>query len=317
MSTECRIEWNVLSLEDWNNIYSGIPRASLLQSYDYARAVCTLQKKRAQWGHIFINGQSAGIVQTIEISILGRLFHTIELDMGPLWREGFGTTDHIRAFFKTLNKQAPKRPGRKRRILPGTLCTPENTKIFGDLKIKNLPRPGYQTIWLDLRPDKDTLRSNLHGKWRNMLNKSEKKKLSTSFTTDISELPSILKGYERDKKLKNYDGPSSKLIRLMAAVFSQQNNVLIGQAKLDNRVVAAIVIFIHGRSATYQIGWTTDDGRDCAAHNLLLWEAMMELKDRNILDFDLGGTNDESAKRVKNFKEGMGGQTTHYLGHYI
>ena len=97
---------------------------------------------------------------------------------------------------------------------------------------------------------------------------------------------------------------------------SPRREVVILSARDGSRVLASILLLIHGRSATYQAGWTSDDGRRTACHNLLLWKGIQLLKSRGILDLDLGGINAAHAAGVTKFKLGMGGTTTKLCGQF-
>ena len=55
---------------------------------------------------------------------------------------------------------------------------------------------------------------------------------------------------------------------------------------------------------------------ELGAHNLMLWQAALKLKAQGKTVFDLGGVNDEDAKNVKAFKEGMGGEHIVLAGLY-
>ena len=314
---QCKIEWDILSLQDWEDRFVNLRRSTLLQSYDYARAVCPLYHQKARWGLIVIDGVEAGLVQILEAGILGNLFHGVILDRGPLWFEGFGSKAHLSAFFATFNHQFPARPGRRRRVIPEV----KESELLEMQGFRRLPRPGYQTVWLDLRPDRDTLLTAMKSRWRNRVNKAARDGLIVEWDETGKTLSWLLTNYQSDKSKKGYDGPSVKLLQAMAKTFIPQGRFLAGRAILDNRSIAAILILCHGSGATYQIGWSTDEGRKAAAHNFLLWQAVCRLKDKGINDFDLGGVNDDAdngnAKGIKQFKEGMGGQTVTYAGHFF
>lgn len=308
----CTIEWNTLSLPQWEERFATIRRSPLLQSYDYARAVCPVYGQKARWGLIKIDDMEAGLVQIQEAALFGQLFHAVILDRGPMWFENFGSAAHIEAFFKTFHQEFPRRFGRRRRIIPET---DRDIMPFGDYK--RLNEPGYQTIWLDLTKDSDTIRAGFKQKWRNILNKAEKTELEVEWDMDGLSLPWLLSCHEQDKVAKHYQGASPKIIKMLSNVFKTKKQCMIGRAMLAENCVAAILIFIHGSSATYQIGWTSAEGKKTAAHNLLLWQAVLNLKSRNIKDFDLGGINEHSAQGVKKFKEGLGGDNVTLCGRYI
>ena len=317
MLNDCKIEWNILSPQEWEERFSRIPRSNLLQSYDYVRAVCSLQHLRGRWGLVTIDGVEAGLVQILETGVFKNALHAVILDRGPLWFDGFGGAGHSIAFFKTFNNEFPRRFGRRRRVIPEIPDRPEMRAMMVENGFKRLDRPGYQTICLNLESDMGTLWQNMESSWRNKVRKAEKAGLELAWDTQGKEIPAMLRIYQSEKATKGYDGPSVPLLQSMADVFLKGDNVLAGLARKEGRAVAAALIFCCGAGATYQVGWSTDEGKSVAAHNLLLWNAIGVLKERGIRYFDLGGANDETAQGVKKFKQGMGGEMLTLAGHYI
>jgi GNAT acetyltransferase-like protein len=298
----------------WQSCFAQTRRANLLQSIEYGLSYGQFMGQKPRQAFIQIDGQPAGICQLMEAGVLNNAIHAIIVDRGPLWLDGFGAKDHQVAFWQEFDRLYKRRLGRKRRIFPELTMREASVANMEGLGFKRLAGPGYQTIWLDLRPGLDVLRGNLKSKWRGPLSKAERSDLEVQWDSDGTSFPMLLNGYVADKGNRGYQGPSSKLLQILARYFSVKQNLLIGRALQGATTVAAIMILCHGRSATYQTGWTTPAGRACNAHNLLLWNALQVLQDRNIQDFDLGGVSDGAARAVKKFKEGMGGETVELLG---
>lgn len=314
---ECRIVWDDTDLAPWDAVFGRIPRANLLQSRAYARAVCPRQGQRPRNGRILIDGQESGLFQIQEAKLFWRSIHALILDRGPLWLEGFGTPAHVAAFFAAFDREFPRRLGRRRRILPEVGNGPEMRAALDGTRMRRRPNSvGYQTIWVDLRPDLDALRAGLKGKWRGHLRKGEAADLEIDWSWKGKSLVSVLKGYGADKATRGYPGPSMTTLADLCRTMLGDRRVLIGTATHDGDMVAAVLLFGHGLGATYQVGWTTPAGRSRNANHLLLWQAMERLKEAGYLDLDLGGVNDADAKGVKTFKEGLGGETVELAGHY-
>lgn len=305
----CNIDWNKLNFPEWEQRFKTLKRATLLQSYPYAQTVAETEKQKSRWGVIKINDTEAGLVQINEAGLFKNLIHAVILDRGPLWFEGFGNAEHIAAFFKEFNRQFPNRIGRKRRIIPET-----------DMDLTPLgfesTNTSYETIWLDVTKPEEELRTNLKKNWRGTLQKAEKQDFTLEWDSKGELYTWLMQNYAVDKEAKGYDGPSVKLLKSMAKYHLPRGELLIGRASLNGNAVAGILILCHGAGATYQVGFTTNEGRDNGAHHLLLWQALGVLKFKRIRDFDLGGINDETAKGVKQFKTGMGGQTVTLSGLY-
>lgn len=313
---ECDIQWGIASPQ-WHSYLSAIPNPNFLQSKYYADAMYAALGQKAKRGLISINGQAAGIVQLLETGLLWNAVHAVMLDRGPLWFEGFGGAAHVQCFFQTLHKTFPPRFGRKRRILPEIEDGPTVRKLLEQVGLKRYEdRSGYQTIILDLQKDEQALKDQMKKNWRGALNKAQRSDLEITWDNAGALLPWMLEVYAKDKADKGYNGANPKLLHKIAGFAAQGGNCLIGQAKQNAEPLAAVMLLTHGSGATYQIGWASPQGRGVNANHLLLWQAITMLKDHGIHYFDLGGVNDETAKGVKEFKQGLGGPLVQFVGHY-
>ncbi len=313
----CTIDWSPIPAEVWDAAFASIRRSTLLQHFAYAQANRAVNQTGAKHGMIFVAGQSAGLVQISEVGVLRNMVHAVSLDRGPLWFEGYGTPEHVAAFFAAFAAEFPKRFGRKLRLLPEAVDNQPNRKAIAEAGYaRREDVPGYETIWLSLDADQDSLRARLNGKWRNILSKSERSALSVSEDWSGASSAHFLNTYEEDRAAKGYDGPSVNLLLHLLKFMLPRGEAVIFNAAHDDEVVAAILVLLHGASATYQVGWTTDAGRKLGAHHQLLWRAVVRLKEKAILDLDLGGINDEGAAGVKKFKQGLGGKAVTLVGFY-
>jgi hypothetical protein len=310
MPEKTEIDWNI-GAEEYVRLYNKVRRSNLLQSLEYGMVSARRNYQRPRYGRISVNGETAGIFQILEASVLGKAFHALILDRGPLWLEGFDTEQNSSFFFREFNKSFPRRPGRARRIIP------ETQALLDIPGYKRLDRPGYKTIWLDLTKSQEELRAELKQKWRNILNKSERQELKIEWDDKGILWPELRAAYIADRKIRSYKGPAPDFLDALVAEFSRSKNLLIGRALLNSKYCSGMLIFRHGRSATWQVGWTSQEGRNSGAGYSLLWQACLGLKDRGTDDFDLGGVNDADASGIRHFKSGLGGQEICLAGHYI
>lgn len=299
----CTIDWS-LTTDAWDEIFAVAPRPSLLQSRPYGEAVTPRMGQRIRRGLARIDGAPIALIQLQEAALLGRAIHAVILDRGPVWLESIEAPLHARAVFETLASEFPARLGRRRRVIPEVTIHDAHT-VFDGLALKEREAPGYQTIWVNLRPDEPRLRARLKPKWRNMLAKSEAAGLTVEWDWSRRLLSPFLAYYASDQLAKGYPGPDPATIRAMAERFADKT--AIAMAWDGDLPAAGILLFLHGRSATWQTGFVTETGRRAAANQLLLWQAMLTLKDHGIQWFDLGGINAEDAIGVMRFKQGLGG----------
>lgn len=305
---DCQISWNSLNAPQWHERFMKCPRVPVTQSVPYALAASKMYGQRPRWGLITINGEEAGLVQMMEAGILWNAIHAVIIDRGPLWFEGFGSAGHLSLFWQEMNRQFPQRFMRRRRFIPEMQDGPAAMSVLKGAGLTHQEGSAYQTLWMNLRADEKDLRANLKKNWRGSLQKAERQNLEIEFDQTGETLHWFLQHYALDKASKNYSGTSVKMMGYLGHAFATKKDILISRVISNESPVAAALILIHGRSATYQVGWCLNEGRDVSANHFLLWQSALSLKSRGITDFDLGGVNDESAKGVKKFKEGMVGK---------
>ncbi|MEZ5918459.1 MAG: GNAT family N-acetyltransferase [Alphaproteobacteria bacterium] len=312
----CTIEWIDSQKSRPGSGKSLVRRCSLLQCYNYNKTETILNNQKLYFGLINIDGENAGFVWVRESAFFGKIIHNFSMDHGPVWFDGFGEPAHIQAFFKELNRLFPNRVGRNRRIMPAIEDSQDGQarQWLEALGYQCINPHGHETFWIDLTKDLPTLRSMMKSNWRNKLSQAERAGLTLEWDEEGRFFPWLLKIYQLDKAQRGYNGPSTAVLSALAKNFTPDGHMLIGRALLDKRPLAAILLFRHGLAATYQIGWTSEDGRRHRAHHLLLWDAVQILKEKGVYDFDLGGVNETSAKSVKDFKAGMGGTFVRYPG---
>jgi hypothetical protein len=318
---KCEIEWNTLSLDDWQARFKTIKQSNVLQSYSYARAACKANRQSARWGLIKIDGIEAGLVQILEAKILFGAFHAIILDRGPLWFDGFGGAAHISTFFDIFHQSFPPRFGRKRRIIPEMAHGIAVEKILTQCGLEKVTnQTPYETLWWDLEQDDERARENLKSNWRGALKKAEiieqTGDIQVTWDDKGKFYPWLRTTYAVDKEIKGYSGVSPKLLDDIALFSTPDDPMIIGKVSQNKRDIAAVMFICHGQSATYQIGWSDEAGRKNNAHQLLLWQGRSVLRSHGIKQMDLGGVNDESAKTIKKFKQGTGAKALTLVGHY-
>ena len=314
---KCEIIWNSLSLDEWNERFQKLERSNFLQSYVYALGASRFYRQKVRWGLVLIDGKEAALLQLFEASFLFNVVHGVILDRGPLWFKGYGSAPHLQSFISEFQKLFPKRLGRKHRMLLEVEDGHAAQALIKQTGWKNNPnRSPYETYWLNLDQELDALRKNLDGKWRNALVKAEKQNVQIEWDDKGAYLPWLIKHYTLDKERRGYGGISPQFLDILAPFLIDHKNIVIGRVTADGEIMASVLFVLHGQSATYQIGVTTDEGRTVNAHHLLLWQGVNVLKDKGIKSFDLGGINDEDASSIKRFKKGLGGKPYRLVGHY-
>jgi hypothetical protein len=163
-----------------------------------------------------------------------------------------------------------------------------------------------QIIWLNLFSDATRQRSTLHGKWRNQLRKAE----ASNIRVDKNRLPPdpddpVLQLETAQSRTRGYRNWPPALTAAFAAAAPEQTHLF--RAYRCKQVIAHMLFLSHGNTVTYHIGHTTDVGRTCHAHNLIVWQAMRHFADQGYQRMNLGPANPRNPG-LDRFKLRMGAQ---------
>lgn len=315
------IEWNRLSVRQWDALIAACRRPSLPQTWQYAMAVAGTEGYAADMGLIRFDGRPVGAV-LVQVKRLLRLFADCRLTRGPAWiREPI--PGEMQKLALSLLRRRYGRPGTKLQFHPELEDTTAHRDQLAASGFRRVSE-GYRTIWLDLTPPLDTLRRNLRQNWRNSLVQGERAGLVVE--DGIGRLDTFLDAYGADKAARGYPGPAPALIRLMQRCDAEHgDSERPPQARLchlltamaGDAAVAGILVTRHGATATYLAGWIGPAGRAARAHHLLLWAAVERLRAAGVRWLDLGGIETEGEGGLARFKSGLGGAPIRLVGGYV
>ena len=178
---------------------------------------------------------------------------------------------------------------------------------------------GYATVLLDLKAPLPTLKAHLEGKWRNRLNKAlSNDKIRVHVQPSLKRCEWLL-GKELDQReAKKFHGLPTEFVQAyIAAAADHRRAFVVAYAELGKNTMGGMLFLIHGRVASYHMGWADYEGRRLNAHNALLWEAMAYLQGQGIEVLDLGGVNTHDLPGISRFKLGTGGRAVTLAGTYF
>lgn len=232
---------------------------------------------------------------------------------GPVWTQNL-SPEQKQAAYRLLKKTLPLKG------LRWILVTPEEAQgqAVGLPFWRRVMTP-YSTVVLDLSQDLDTLRAGFEAKWRNRLVAGENSALKVQRTgLKFGQYRWLLDHEQAQRENRGLAGLPMPFFEPYAqSRKSPAKNVFGVRADLQQERVAGMLFLIHGESATYQVGWSNDEGRQHNAHNVLLWDALQALKERGVRKLDLGGVNTQRSAGIARFKIGTGGEVVSLSGTYL
>lgn len=312
MMRPMRVSWNHLERASWE-AFCQRHGASLQQSWAYGQAMCSLgvQVHRAC---IEESGQLLGVAQFICRRVAGYI-GLASCTRGPVWQPEVPGTLRSQTY-QAIKRSLPMTP------LRVTLISPEaGAQDLPPGETDKLSRvmTGYSTVMLDLRRDLPALRADLEGKWRNRLAKAESDdRMRVQVQADRTACDQLLKREQEQRIHRGFHGlPTGLVPAYIAAHDKPAQAFAVASARLGKETVAAMLFLIHGRRATYHMGWASDEGRKLNTHNLLLWRAVAHFHGQGFDMLDLGGVNTHDLPGISRFKLGAGGQVLTLAGTYF
>lgn len=302
MSKTWTLSTDTLDRKTWDGLLAETP-APYQQDWAYGDAMVRGGAKVARVALYDPTGDVCGLAQIIlrPFAMIARFALTT---YGPVWVKPMSPPEKEIAL-RTFKRHFQLRWPRLIAITPDEDITPRGFKRI---------MTGDATIRIDLTQDEETLRKALDGKWRNRLVAAEKSALKfTSSGARPGQYQWLLDEEIKQRKKKGYRGLPVGLTtawqeeKAKAKGADKRAGLLVYRADLKKDAAGAMLFLTHGKMATYHIGWSSDEGRKLGAHNLILWNAMLALKEKGIEVLDLGGVNTGSGAGIARFKLGTGG----------
>jgi lipid II:glycine glycyltransferase (peptidoglycan interpeptide bridge formation enzyme) len=298
-----QFDWSPRTLKEWREYLSRAKNTNWMQNWAYAQASFATEFYKTRIALITHENKPVAMMSVQEIKI-GPL-HFVNLKRGPLWFEQ-PTEKLFLDFAKTFRQEFPKSLGRRLRWMPEFEMREE---VLGELKNIGfkLHQHTFTTSWIDLSLSEDDLRKNLQQKWRNCLNKALKSPLKIEADYSNRQFPLFMEYFRQHVLKKKYNAPSERFLQIEFKELSRQSDQYFIWAYVDGVPAAAIAIVTQGKTASYRLGWTTEQGRKHNAHHALLWKALLISKEKGLSAFDVGGLLLDEPSGFSHFKMGLGG----------
>lgn len=305
-----KVEWRSTDMDVWDQAHAAAA-GPLQQDWAYGSTMVSLGA-RVLRARVEADGVLVAQAQFI-VRQYSKFLSFALCTRGPLWLQPLAAHDKAQVY-RRLRQSLP---------LVGLrfmVVTPDET-LNEDLGLPRFRRvmTGYSTVLLDISQPLDVLRANLDSRWRQPLSHAENAGLNVQrMGTNPGQYRWLLDAEMQQRAERNIDGmPLVWFERYAESRKQPSRNLLSLRADMARDRLAGMMFLIHGEAATYQIGWTTQAGRDANAHHLMLWRAIEELRERGVRSLDLGGVNTQRSAGVARFKMATGGTVKQLAGSYF
>jgi lipid II:glycine glycyltransferase (peptidoglycan interpeptide bridge formation enzyme) len=172
---------------------------------------------------------------------------------------------------------------------------------------------------LDLTRPPAQIRAAMETRWRNRLSHAERHwRGDLNVGSSMSGLRNLLRLEEQQRSARKFSGlPVALVERFVEATGTTHPSFIMARANQKNDLQAAMLFVLHADRATYHIGWANEAAKKANLHNLLLWRSLPALRERGVVELDLGVINTRSLPGISRFKLGAGGRAITLPGTYI
>ncbi|HVH64491.1 MAG TPA: peptidoglycan bridge formation glycyltransferase FemA/FemB family protein [Candidatus Acidoferrum sp.] len=286
-------EGNLLQSWNWGELQSRFGwRIERLLVQDGRHGLCSLQRSRTLFpgGAVYYVPRGPAVIESARMQLLDTLERRahagggIVLRIEPNDRVG----DQWPAFFEG------------RSYKQGQGVQPQATQL---LKIDR---------------DPEVLKASFKPKTRYNLNLAERKGVTVSASRDVATFARLAADTARRQGIHL---PGAAYYQAALELFDPHDAVRLYLAQHEGDVLAGIMVFRFGRTATYLYGGSTDHKRELMPNYLLHWRAMVDFKALGCDTYDWWGIPEEPAPDhpwfgLYRFKTGFGGETVRYIGLY-
>ena len=265
---------------------------------------------RVERAEIRVAGRLAGLAQFTCRRLFGAV-HVATCTRGPVWidpPEEEARSDAYRRLKREIPLPWPR----------GVFLTPDHggaeAALLSRARLDRVMSP-FSTAFLDLDRPLEDLRAGMQGKWRNRLKAAEKSGIKIApGATGGPQLTWLMERERAQQRRHRYRAAPGPLMTAWQTESTGRDGLVLLLARQAAETVGAMLFLVHGRTALYHIGWTSEEGRSAGAHNLLLWKAISQLKGRGIRTLDLGGVDTGPGAGIARFKLGTGAQVRTLCG---
>ena len=303
-AAEIELIWDDITVGGWKDLLKKAPRSNILQTWAYAKTNLMLYRLWPRFGVFYRQGKPVAMALVTTRRLFG--LEVVRIHRAPVWLVKNPSPDLVLAVLHELRTAYPAKWSRRLSFLPDLPESPKTHELLRKAGFHPRDNTPYRSSYLDLTPPLAEIQKGFSKSFRNSLKTSAG--LDFTIIVDPSKIAvhDMLVGYVKDRAKGKYRGPSVKFLRTLHKNCRPHEWLLL-EAWHEDQLIAVQLFVLHGNAATYQVGWTTDRGRNACAHHAMMLEAIKRLKQAGVEGLDLGGLALDKNEGLNTFKKGLGG----------
>lgn len=200
------------------------------------------------------------------------------------------------------------------RISPDFEKSEENAGLFRKLGFKDAPihMMHPEVTWiLDISKDEETLMREMRKTHRNLIRRAGKDGVEILKSDSEEYLRNFYDIHMETVERHGFVPFSYEYIKAELESFKQDGQILIFNARYQEKIISSAIVVFYGNEAFYHHGASSSAYSKVPSSYLTLWEAILEAKRRGATKFNFYGIVDNNPKHpwfgLSQFKKGFGG----------
>lgn len=327
------------SVENWDEELLTLENGHLLQTSEWAEV-----KRKNGWVASYLSWRAEGeliaaallLERGLSLSSISFKIRMHYVPKGPIFAKNI-SIDAIKQIEKDLVGFSKSRKAFVLNMDPEVLVgrgvpdTESDEKSeFGDNFINLLKTKGWffapsqpqfqNSIFIDLKPDEDTLLSAMKQKTRYNVRLAGKKGVVVRIGTQ-DDFEMLAKMYAITAQRDGFAIRDLSYYKNVWQVFYEKGMLKPLIAEVDGEAVAGLMLFVFGKMSWYIYGMSNGNHRNKMPTYLLQWEAIKVSKELGCEIYDLWGAPDVFSEEdrmwgVYRFKDGLGGYVVRHVGNW-
>jgi lipid II:glycine glycyltransferase (peptidoglycan interpeptide bridge formation enzyme) len=307
----------------WDRLVAAAPTGHLLQSWAWGELKASFgwRTQRLAVGD--------ACAQVLYRRLPGGLGSIAYVPYGPL--VDYDDLPSFRALLEAIEFLARQERAIALKIEPGEEDSPALTQKLTSLGFRPSPQTVQprRTILVNLDAEPDELLQRMKQKTRYNVRLARRKGVTVR-SGDEGDLPAFYRLMETTAQRDGFGIHTQAYYEAAHRLFvsSGQGNLLL--AEYDGQLLAGLVVLagVHGTTACYMYGASSDEHRNLMPTYLLQWEAMIWAQEQGCRVYDLWGVPDENEAKLEveftgrsdglwgvyRFKRGFGGRLARSVG---
>lgn len=183
------------------------------------------------------------------------------------------------------------------------------------------PIQPLHSLLLSLSPDKETLFSSLRKTTRALVRVATKEGVRVGSNTTLARWEAFAHLQRETVSRQQFMSHPLSYLKEQFVFFAKRGQATLYLAEKDGRALSCAIVVFSNKTAIYLHAASSSEGRSLGASHLLVWQAIIDAKEKGFSVFDFWGIAPPSDPQhqyagITTFKTGFGGERIIYPGSF-